>query len=224
VDPPGEARPDWLSIAGLAKEMGHTRSFDYASAAAIFEEIRRCVPQYAGISYGRLEKAVSGIHWPCPSEEHPGTPTMFAEKFGTPDGKGHFVPARYKPPAELPDAEYPFVLSTGRVIFHYHTASMTGRTDSLAGEISAAFLQINPTDAGKLSVHDGERLIVSSRRGTIGINARVSDDVPAGVVFVPFHFPGTSANVLTNPASDPSCKMPEFKVCAIKIEKAGNGK
>jgi formate dehydrogenase major subunit len=224
VDPPGEARSDWWIIAELAKRMGRAREFGYASAVEIFEEIRRCVPQYAGISYPRLEKALSGIHWPCPTEEHPGTPTMFTEKFNTPDGKGHFVPAEFRPPAELPDDEYPFVLSTGRVIFHYHTGSITGRADSLTGELSEAFLQMNPIDAGRLRITDGERVIASSRRGKIGVKARLSDDIPAGVTFVPFHFAGTAANVLTNPAFDPACKMPEFKVCAIKIEKMENNK
>jgi len=224
VEPPGEARPDWWIITELAKKMGHVREFGYDSAQEIFEEIRRCVPQYAGISYGRLEKAVSGIHWPCPTEDHPGTPTMFAERFNTPDGLGHLVPAAFKPPAELPDADYPFVLSTGRVIFHYHTGSLTGRADSLTGELAEAFLQINPADAVTLGVQDGERVIASSRRGEVRVKARVSRDVPAGLTFMPFHFAGTAANVLTNPSYDPACKMPEFKVCAIKIEKAENGR
>ncbi len=224
VEPPGEARPDWWIITELAKKMGHGREFGYDSARQIFEEIRRCVPQYAGISYGRLEKAASGIHWPCPSEDHPGTPTMFTEKFNTSDGKGHFVPAAYRPPAELPDADYPFVLSTGRVIFHYHTGSLTGRTDSLTGELAEAFLQINPADADTLGIHDGERVIATSRRGEVRVKARLSRDVPAGFTFMPFHFAGTPANVLTNTSYDPACKMPEFKVCAIKIEKAENGR
>ena len=123
------------------------------------------------------------------------------------------------PPSELPDAEYPFILSTGRVIFHYHTGSMTSRIDSLAGELSTAFLQINPRDAGRLQIHDGEPIVASSRRGSIAVKARVSEDVPSGITFIPFHFAGSPANVLTNPAVDPACKMPEFKVCAIKIEK-----
>ena len=224
VEPPGEARPDWWIISGIAKRMGEKRGFDFDSAEEIFEEIRRCVPQYAGISYARLEKAVAGIHWPCPSEDHPGTPTMFTEKFNTPDGRGHLLPAAFKPPAESPDEEYPFVLSTGRVIFHYHTGSITGRADSLKGELSEAFLQINPEDAGRLKIRDGERVLASSRRGAISLRARLSDEVPAGLTFVPFHFAATAANVLTNPAFDPACKMPEFKVCAIKIEKTENGR
>jgi formate dehydrogenase alpha subunit len=219
VDPPGEARPDWWIIAEIAGRMGAKGAFEFTSAKEIFEEIRRCVPQYAGISYERLEKAVAGIHWPCPTEDHPGTPTMFTEKFNTPDGKGHLVPAAFKPPAEIPDEEYPFVLSTGRVIFHYHTGSLTGRADSLKGELSDAFLQINPVDAEGLKIRDGESVQASSRRGTIRVKARLSDEVPPGLTFVPFHFAATAANVLTNPAFDPACKMPEFKVCAIKIEK-----
>jgi formate dehydrogenase major subunit len=221
VDPPGEARPDWWIITELAKVMGYDRHFDYASAGEIFEEIRRCVPQYAGISYERLERAPAGIHWPCPSEEHPGTPTMYTERFGTPDGKGHFVPAEFMKPSELPDAEYPFFLSTGRVIFHYHTGTITRRIDSLTGELSRAFLQINPLDAGRLRISDGDLVVATSRRGSIAVKARVSRDVPAGTTFIPFHFAGTPANALTNPSFDPVCKMPEFKVCAIKIEKAG---
>jgi formate dehydrogenase alpha subunit len=224
VDPPGEAKPDWWIITKLAHEMGHSREFCYTSAGEIFEEIRRCVPQYAGITYERLDQTVGGIHWPCPSEEHPGTPTMFAERFNTPDGKGHFVPAEFKPPAELPDEQYPYVLTTGRVIFHYHTASMTKRTDSLASELAEGFVQINPSDAAELEIKDGERVVVRSRRGKIEVRARVSGDIPSGVAFVPFHFAGTRANALTNPAFDPACKMPEFKVCAIDIEKAGNEK
>jgi formate dehydrogenase major subunit len=221
VEPPGEAKADWWIIAELAKAMGYARHFHYASAAEIFEEVRRCVPQYAGISYERLARAPAGIHWPCPSEEHPGTPTMFAEAFGTPDGKGHFAPFQFTPPSELPDAEYPFVLSTGRVIFHYHTGTITSRIDNLAGELSGAFLQINPHDADRLQIRDGERVIASSRRGSIVVKARITEDVPAGMTFIPFHFAGAPANVLTNPSFDPACKMPEFKVCAIKIEKDG---
>jgi formate dehydrogenase major subunit len=224
VEPPGEARPDWWIISELAKRMGQDRVFDYGSAREIFEEIRRCVPQYAGINYDRLQDSESGIHWPCPSVDHPGTPTMFTESFNTPDGKGHFVPAAYRPPAELPDADYPFVLSTGRVIFHYHTGSLTARADSLAGELAEAFLQINPADAVALGLRDGDRVVASSRRGEVRVKARLSRDVPAGLTFMPFHFAGTAANVLTNSSFDPACKMPEFKVCAIKIEKAENGR
>ena len=203
----------------IAKQMGFSDKFNHNSSKDIFEEIRTSVPQYAGISYERLEKTAGGIHWPCPSEDHPGTPTMFTEKFNTPDGKGHFQPVEYKPPAELPDEGYPFILTTGRVIFHYHTGSMTRRTDTLYGELPEAFIQINPKDARSLDIDDGEKVAVKSRRGRLEIKARVSQDISKGVVFIPFHFDSANANILTNPAFDPACKMPEFKVCAVKLKK-----
>jgi formate dehydrogenase major subunit len=212
VDPPGEAKPDWWIIAELANRMGRARDFDHASAEKIFEEIRRCVPQYAGISYQRLEEAASGIHWPCPSEEHPGTSTMFTEKFNTPDGKGHFVPAEFKPPAEPTDDEYPFVLTTGRVIFHYHTGSITGREDSLTGELSEAFLQMNPIDADRLRIHDGERVIASSRRRKIGVKARPIEDVCS--VDIPLSKPAHNFNKVAgsmfgyHPGEDRNAPLP----------------
>lgn len=220
VEPPGRARADWRIITDIAHKMGASEMFAYESAADIFEEIRLCVPQYAGITYDRLDHTMGGIHWPCPSQEHPGTPTMFVEKFNTPDGKGHFQPVQYRPPAELPDEQYPYILSTGRVIFHYHTGSMTRRTSSLDNEMHEAFVQIHPEDAKQLRIVNGERVIVKSRRGEIGINARISPDIMKGLVFIPFHFEKANANLLTNPAFDPACKMPEFKVCAVAVEKA----
>ncbi len=221
VEPPGQAKPDWWITMNIAKQMGFSDKFNYNSSKDIFEEIRTCVPQYAGISYERLEKTTGGIHWPCPSEDHPGTPTMFTEKFNTPDSKGHFQPVEYKPPAELPDEGYPFILTTGRVIFHYHTGSMTRRTDSLYSEVPEAFIQIHPEDARELKISNDEKALVKSRRGQVKVKTRISSDITKGVVFIPFHFNRANANILTNPAFDPSCKMPEFKVCAVNIEKAG---
>ena len=145
---------------------------------------------------------------------------MFTERFATPDGKGHFATAEETPPAETPDEQYPFTLTTGRVLFHYHTASMTGRTDTLAGELEEGFVEMNQEDAQSLGVENGERVTVRSARGSIDVPARVGTDVPPGLVFVPFHFARTQANVLTNPAYDPACKMPEFKVCAVDIRRA----
>jgi len=218
VDPPGEARPDWWIITRLAEKMGSGERFAYDSAREIFDEIRNCIPPYAGITYERLAQTNGGIHWPCPSEDHPGTPTMFAEKFNTPDGKGHFLPVEFKPPAESPDDEYPYVLTTGRVIFHYHTGTTTRRTENLNRELSDGFVQMNPADARQLHVQNGEAVKLRSRRGEIIVQTRISTDIPEGVVFVPFHFGKARANVLTNPAFDPACKMPEFKVCAVAIE------
>ena len=218
IDPPGEAQPDWWIVVQLAERMGYEDKFDFSSPREIFEEIRRCVPQFAGITYERLSRTAGGIQWPCPSEDHPGTPTMFEQKFNTPDGLGHFQVVDYKPPAESPDEEYPYVLTTGRSIFHYHTGTMTRRTPKLNDEVPRGFVQISPTDALKEGVKNGDVVTLRSRRGSIHVPAKVTADVPSGVLFVPFHFAEACANVLTNPALDPACKMPEYKVCAARME------
>jgi predicted molibdopterin-dependent oxidoreductase YjgC len=218
IDPPGEAQPDWWIVVQLAERMGYQDKFAFSSPGEIFEEIRRCVPTYAGISYERLSKTIGGIQWPCHTEDHPGTPTLFAQKFNTPDGLGHFQTVDYKPPAELPDEEYPYVLTTGRSIFHYHTGTMTRRTPRLNDEVPRGFVQINPTDAADAGVKNGDMVTLRSRRGSIDVAAKVTVEVPAGMLFVPFHFDDACANVLTNPALDPACKMPEYKVCAVRME------
>jgi formate dehydrogenase alpha subunit len=218
IDPPGEARPDWQIICQLAERMGYKDKFNYSSSGEIFEEIRRCVPQYKGISYDRLKQTVGGIHWPCPSEDHPGMPSMFLEKFNTPDGLGHFQAVEYKPPAEVPDAEYPYFLTTGRSIFHYHTGAMTRRTPKLMDEVPRSFVEVNSEDANKAGVKDKDVVTLTTRRGSIEAQARVTDEVPPGLLFVPFHFANACANVLTISALDPSAKCAETKVCAVKME------
>jgi formate dehydrogenase alpha subunit len=218
VEPPGEAKPDWWIICQLAERMGFKDKFDFNSAEEIFEEIRKCVPQYAGLTYERLQKTTGGIHWPCPAEDHPGTPTMFLQKFNTPDGLGHFQVVEFKPPAEVPDGEYPYVLTTGRSIFHYHTGTMTRRTSKLNDEVRHGFVEVNPKDAKRAGVRDRDTVALSTRRGRIEVQAKVTDEVPPGLLFVPFHFADSCANVLTNPALDPSCKCAETKVCAANME------
>ena len=218
VDPPGEAKPDWWIICQLAEKMGYKDKFDFTSSEEIFNEMRSCVPQYKGITYERLSKTVGGIHWPCPSEGHPGTPTMFLEKFNTPDGLGHFQAVEYKPPAEVPDEEYPYFLTTGRSIFHYHTGAMTRRTQKLLDEVPRDFVEVNPEDATKAGVKDKDVVTLKTRRGTIEAEAKVTDEVPPGLLFVLFHFPDSCANVLTISALDPSAKCAETKVCAVKME------
>jgi formate dehydrogenase major subunit len=218
IDPPGEARPDWQIICQLAERMGHKDKFNFSSSGEIFEEIRRCVPQYKGINYERLSKTVGGIQWPCPSEDHPGTPSLFLEKFNTPDGLGHFQAVEFKPPAELPDEEYPYFLTTGRSIFHYHTGAMTRRTPKLVDEVPRSFVEVNSEDADKAGVKDKDMVTLTTRRGSIEAEARVTDDVPPGLLFVPFHFANACANVLTISVLDPSAKCAETKVCAVKME------
>jgi len=218
VNPPGEAKPDWWIICKLAERMGYQNKFDFNSSGEIFKEIRKCVPQYRGISYERLNKAVGGIHWPCPSEEHPGTPTLFLEKFSTPDGLGHFQAVEYKSPAELPDEEYPYVLTTGRSIFHYHTGAMTLRTSKLSDEIHHGFVELNPKDAVKLGIKSKDTVIVTTRRGSIEVEAKLTNEVPPGLLFIPIHFPDSRANALTISALDPKAKCAETKVCAARME------
>jgi len=218
VDPPGEAKPDWQIICQLAEKMGYKDKFSFTSSGEIFNEMRSCVPQYKGITYERLSKTVGGIHWPCPSEDHPGTPTLFLEKFNTPDGLGHFQVVDYKPPAEVPDEEYPYFLTTGRSIFHYHTGAMTRRTPKLIDEIPRSFVEVNPEDAIKVGVKSKDVVTLKTRRGSIEAEAKVTDEVPPGLLFVPFHFPDSCANVLTISTLDPSAKCAETKVCAVKME------
>jgi formate dehydrogenase alpha subunit len=218
IDPPGEAKPDWQITCQIAEKMGFKKHFDFKSSGEIFEEIRKVVPQYKGLTYERIENTAGGIHWPCPAEDHPGTPTMFGQKFGTPDGLGHFKVVNWKPPAELPDKDFPLTLITGRNLFHYHSGSMSFRTEALLSEVPEAYAQINPEDAARLEIENADPVILKTRRGKIKVKARVTDDVPVGTVFVPFHFSKAPANILTNPALDPGCKMPEFKVCAVRVE------
>jgi formate dehydrogenase major subunit len=176
------------------------------------------VPPYKGITYDRLEETIGGIQWPCPEENHNGVSTFFTEKFNTPDGLGHLQVVDYKPPAEEPDEDYPYTLTTGRSIFHYHTGTMSRRTPKLNDEVSRCFCQINPIDAIKENAKDGDIIFLKTRRGSIEAEARVVDEVPEGFLFIPFHFGDASANILTNPVLDPACGMPEYKVCAVKME------
>lgn len=217
IDPPGEARPDWEVFCQLARLMGAEGGFDYGSAEGIFEEIRRTVPQYAGITYQRLERA-GGIQWPCPSEDHPGTPTMFVERFATADGLGHFQVVAYREPAETTDEEYPFVLTNGRVIFHFHSGTMSRRTKRLDDEVPSGFVEVNSRDARDTGIDDGQEVRVITRRGQVTATARVTDDIQPGVLFMPWHFAESGANTLTGPTAGPPSKMPELKFCAARIE------
>jgi formate dehydrogenase alpha subunit len=215
IEPPGEAKSDWEILCALGKELGAGGLFPFASSGEIFEELRQVTPSYAGITLERLNRP-QGLQWPCPTEDHPGTPILHVQQFTR--GRGKFHAIHYKAPAEEPDAEYPFILTTGRTLFHYHTRSMTGRSPSLDSEMPEGHLEINPLDAAKLGIVDGDVVVVSSRRGAIETKAFVTEQVGEGVVFMPFHFAEGAANVLTNSALDPVAKIPELKVCAVKIQ------
>ncbi|RXE55064.1 formate dehydrogenase [Methanoculleus taiwanensis] len=216
-EPPGEAKEDWKIICELAGRMGMGDQFAFADPEEVFNEIAAVTPSYHGMNYARLDP--DGLHWPCPSIDHPGTPILHTEKFATPDGLGIFSPIEWKPPAEVPDAEYPFVLTTGRIIWQWHTGTMTRRSWSLEKEAPTGWIEINPEDAEQLGIKDGELVTASTRRGSVDVPAKVTGEIKKGVMFMPFHYKECAANVLTNNALDPIAKIPEFKACAVKVEK-----
>jgi len=217
-DPPGQAKLDWKIIAELSAKMGYAAQFPWQSAEDVFTEISEVTPSYHGMNYARLNRP-EALHWPCPTTEHPGTPILHIGKCSHPDGLGVFHAIEWKAPAEVPDAEYPFVLTTGRCIWHWHTGSMTRRSKHLDEEVPTGWIEINTEDAKALDIVDGEMVKATSRRGTINVPAKVTKDIMKGVMFMPFHFAECAANVLTNNALDPIAKIPEFKACSVKVEK-----
>jgi formate dehydrogenase major subunit len=220
VNPPGEAKADWQIISELAGKMGFAKQFPYKSAEDIFNEVAKVTPSYGGMSYARLDKP-EALHWPCPTADHPGTPILHKEKFAHPDGLGVLTPIEFKPPAEVPDKEYPLILTTGRCIWQWHTGTMTRRSENLEREVPTGWVEVNPEDAAALGITDGEMVKAKTRRGEIEIGAKVTKDIKKGEVFIPFHYVECAANILTNNALDPVAKIPEFKACAIRIEKLG---
>jgi formate dehydrogenase major subunit len=213
IEPLGDARPDWQILCDIAKGMGY--SMEYTHPSEIQEEIARLTPSYGGIFYDRLEE--QGLQWPCPTREHPGTKFLHKDKFVR--GKGLFHPINYKPPAESSDEEYPFQLTTGRTFVHYHTGTMTRNSPSLHTEMTEGYVEINPEDAEQLGVKEDDIVKVTSRRGEIETKVKITSQVGGKVVFIPFHFAEASANTLTNAALDPTAKIPEYKVCAVRVEK-----
>jgi len=217
-DPPGEARLDWKIICEVAAAMGYGKQFTYNSAEEIFNEIAEVTPSYHGMNYERLSRP-EALHWPCPALDHPGTPILHIGKCSHPDGMGVMHAIEWKPPAEVPDAEYPYILTTGRCIWHWHTGSMTRRSESLDTEVPTGWIEINPEDAKQLGIKDKEMVKAISRRGEIQVPAKITKDIKKGEMFMPFHFAECAANILTNNALDPVCKIPEYKACAVKVEK-----
>jgi formate dehydrogenase major subunit/formate dehydrogenase alpha subunit len=215
IEPIGDCQPDWQIICKIASEMG-AKGFDFERPSQVMSEISSLTPSYAGITFQRLEKC--GLQWPCPDEEHPGTPILHMSRFVC--GLGKFMPIEYKPPAELPDKEYPLILTTGRSLYHYHTGTMTRKVAGLNAIEPEATVEINPTDAASLKIANGSKVRIISRRGEILAKAKTTEASPPGVVFMTFHFAEASANILTNPALDPVAKTPEFKVCAVRLEVA----
>ncbi len=217
IEPIGDSKPDWWIICQIAKRLG-AKGFDYSHPSEIMEEIRQLTPSYGGISYQRLENG--GLQWPCPTDEHPGTPILYMNTFTR--GKGRFMPLKYVPPRELPDEEYPLILTTGRSLYQFQTGTMTRRVSGLNIIEPEGTVEISPEDASKLGIANGDKVKVSSRRGEVIAKAKVTEASSSGVVFMAFHFAESAANILTNPVVDPVSKIPEFKVCAIKVERIMN--
>jgi len=217
IPPVGEARQDWEIICQVARKMS-AAGFDFKHPREIMEEINRLTPSYGGITYERLEELAS-LQWPCPATDHPGTPYLHKGKFSR--GLGKFFAVPFKEAAELPCEEFPLVLTTGRVMFQYHTGTMTRRSPKLEQEVPEAYVEIHPDDAVRIGLNGNKHVRLTSRRGVLEkVHVHVTDRINPGVVFMPFHFAEAAANILTNAAVDPVAKIPEYKVCAVKVEAA----
>ena len=217
IPPVGDSRDDaWITCA-IARRMGE-EGFDFETAEEVMQEIASLTPSYGGITHDRIEQV--GLQWPCPDASHPGTRYLHAETFPRPNGRGRFFPLQYRPPDEEPDAEYPLVLTTERSLYHYHTATMTRRVPGLETLRPEELVEIHPRDAVELAIASGDRVRVTSRRGEVEAHALVTEVSPPGTISMTFHFHEAPTNVLTNAAYDPVAKIPETKVCAVRVERA----
>jgi formate dehydrogenase alpha subunit len=217
IEPVGESRDDgWITCA-IARRLG-AKGFDFESASEVMAEIASLTPSYGGITHDRIDDV--GLQWPCPDASHPGTRYLHAERFPTPSGRGRFFPLQYRPPDEEPDAEFPLVLTTERSLYHYHTSTMTRRVPGLEILRSEELVEIHPRDAVALTIASGDMVRVTSRRGEVTARALVTEASPPGTVSMTFHFHEAPTNVLTNAAWDPVAKIPETKVCAVRVELA----
>ncbi|HEU4390583.1 MAG TPA: molybdopterin oxidoreductase family protein, partial [Blastocatellia bacterium] len=220
VDPPGEVLSDIDTICELAKALGFKDQFSYNSARAVFDELRRAsaggLADYSGITYEKIDEH-SGVFWPCPAEDHPGTPRLFETCFPTPSGRARFHAVRDQLPAELPDESFPLYLTTGRVLAHYQSGTQTRRVAHLTRIASEPCAEIHPAVARRAGLTEGDKVLITSRRGTAEFSVSITAGIREDTVFVPFHWSGSrSANNLTNPVLDPTSRMPEFKVCSIR--------
>jgi len=214
VNAPGIALEDWKIICMLSEVMGYP--MNYSNSAQIMDEIASLTPIFGGINYERLE--YESLQWPCRQYNNAGTSILHTKNFTR--GNGRFIPVEHTPPAEVPDEQYPLILTTGRILYHFHTRTMTGKIKGLNEIAPANIVHVNEDDAASLKINDGDKVTVSSRRGSITANALVDSKIKRGVIFMPFHYADSPANILTNPALDPKAKIPEFKACAVKVAKA----
>ncbi|MFH5799103.1 formate dehydrogenase subunit alpha [Haladaptatus sp. CMAA 1911] len=215
IDRKGDSKPDWVILQEIANRMG--REWEYEDTAEIMEEMRRLTPIYGGITQERVE-AEGGVQWPCYDFDHPGTERLYEDEFNTADGKAHLVGVGYGEPGELPDEEYPFSLTTGRVLYQYHTGTMTHPEEGIQHYNDSDFVEINPEDAANHGIEDGDLVTIESRRGEITVPAQVTARIGSGTVFAPIHFAETCVNRLTNHESlDPDAATPEFKMSAVRV-------
>ncbi len=215
VDCPGEAREDWRIIHELAARMGKPMP-NYRNEAEIFDELAKVTPIMAGISHARLEE--HGIQWPCPTPEHPGTSTLYTEKFNTPTGKAKLFPVEHVDQTERATPEYPFILNSGRILYHYHTGTMSRRNKALTNFTNQPYVIIHPNDASKLGVKHGERVRITSSRGTLVTQVHIADEVLEGELFMPWHYTEAQVNRLTRDELDPYSRIAPFKISAVKVE------
>jgi formate dehydrogenase alpha subunit len=213
VDAPGQAKGDWEILQDVAKRMG--ADWNYEHPEQIWDEAAELSPRFSGIRYDRIQE--EGIQWPCLDRDDPGK--VFLHEGGPYKGKGTMFPIEYRPPAEVEDAEYPMLLSTGRTLFHYNAATQTRRSEGITDKSDEAFIQVNPSDAASLGIEADEEVLLKSRRGELQAKAMLTTDVKPGVVWMPMHFAEARANLLTNDAGDPEIGTPEYKVCAVRMEK-----
>jgi predicted molibdopterin-dependent oxidoreductase YjgC len=212
VNGPGTAKTDWEIISAVSKLMDYPMA--YSDSQEIFDEMAKITPSYSGINYERIEK--EGLHWPCPTREHPGTAILHTTQFTR--GKGQFFSISFVPPAEKTDSEYPLTLTTGRLLYHYHTGTMTRKSPGLNERAPECFVEMAMEDVKKYNMEPSSMVSIKSRRGEIKARVRVSEAAVPGTVFIPFHYAEAAANRLTNSALDPVSKIPEFKVCAVQIK------
>jgi len=222
VNAPAGVRTDLEALAAIAGRLGYGEMFS-SDPVTVFDELRRAsaggVADYSGITYERIAKE-DGVFWPCPSEAHPGTPRVFLDKFATPDGRARFHPVEFSGAVEQPDQEFPLYLTTGRVMAHYQSGTQARRVEELVKSVPRAYVQIHPSMAQTYGISEGDPVDLTTRRGRASMSAQLTSTIRMDTVFVPFHFPGDArANLLTNPVLDPTSRMPEFKVCAVRIQK-----
>jgi formate dehydrogenase (NADP+) alpha subunit len=214
VDPPGEARQDWKILWQVAQRMGRPMR-SYENESQIFDEIAAVAPFMGGISYGRIDH--EGIQWPCPTKDHPGSATLFLDRFNTISGRAVLHPVAYVPQTETTDADYPFLLNTGRILYQYHTCTMSRRNTALTDYANQSYVLMHPDDVRKLNLKNGERVAVASRQGEITTRLKTSPEVLPGELFMPFHFSESPVNMLTRDVLDPDSKIAPFKLTACKV-------